>query len=344
MILKQLDINTHSDRINTNTEESTMLQIEERLVRKPDNNIFNQGIGGSDIAVILGLNKYRTPLDLWKERKGLKEPFQGNLSTRIGLALEPQNIAEYKDRTGNPVAMYESAVDGWYRRSPDGLVFKDNVPTIVYEGKTSFSFGANRMFGPESDGQDGVPESYQLQVQWYMAKPFGQTIVGECHVSALLTGPDHRLYTVHRNDELCRDMLQVAEHWWGAHIVGDIPPEAGAGDHADMVKRISTGNLFEVEEHPAIEEYQKAKADEADAKKRVKTHRNTLVKFIEKNESDGLHGDWGTIRYTPVESKRLNREMLVTELSKTMSKDGALALIERASKTAASSRFTTKFK
>jgi len=307
-------------------------------------NIFNQGIGGSDIAVILGLNKYRTPLNLWRERKGLDEPFQGNLSTRIGLALEPQNIEEYEGRTGNSVVMYHGAVDGWYRRSPDGLIYKGDAPSLVYEGKTSFSFGANRMFGPESDGPDGVPESYQLQVQWYMARPFGDNLIDECHVSALLTGPDHRLYTIRRDDKLCRDMLQVAEHWWNTHIVGDIPPEDTTGEYKDITDRVRTGKLHEVEDNSSVEEYQKAKDDEADAKKRVKKHRDALIKVIEKNESDGLHGSWGVIRYTPVESKRLNKEALVSELSQIMTKKEAQSLVNKAYKTTASNRFTAKFK
>lgn len=48
-----------------------------------------QGIGGSDAACILGLNKYKSNLDLYYEKTGFKiNDFQGNDATEYGKSAE----------------------------------------------------------------------------------------------------------------------------------------------------------------------------------------------------------------------------------------------------------------
>ena len=52
-----------------------------------------QGIGSSEGATATGHNKYRTPLDLWQEKVGIKEPFSGNEATERGKANEASSRA-----------------------------------------------------------------------------------------------------------------------------------------------------------------------------------------------------------------------------------------------------------
>ena len=52
-----------------------------------------QGIVSSEVSVVTGHNSYRTPLDLWQEKTGLKEPFKGNAATERGKANEAETRA-----------------------------------------------------------------------------------------------------------------------------------------------------------------------------------------------------------------------------------------------------------
>ena len=72
------------------------------------------GIGGSDISSILGLSKYRTAFDFWEENKGVRERFNGNLPTNIGLSTEQLNMSVYQKRTHNIVYYYQSEIDDWF--------------------------------------------------------------------------------------------------------------------------------------------------------------------------------------------------------------------------------------
>lgn len=66
--------------------------------RMPDED-FKTGrdyVGASDLPVLAGLTaKYSTPLTLWEERTGRREPFAGNNFTKWGHIQETNILAEY---------------------------------------------------------------------------------------------------------------------------------------------------------------------------------------------------------------------------------------------------------
>lgn len=55
-----------------------------------------QGIGGSDVPVILGVSPWNTPYGLWLEKTGRKAAFEGNFATARGQELEPVARAQYE--------------------------------------------------------------------------------------------------------------------------------------------------------------------------------------------------------------------------------------------------------
>ena len=64
-------------------------------VRNPFAEDGLQGIGTSEIAAATGNNSYKTPLDLWQEKTGLKEPFKGNEDTERGKVNEEFTRAHF---------------------------------------------------------------------------------------------------------------------------------------------------------------------------------------------------------------------------------------------------------
>ncbi|MDU4479989.1 YqaJ viral recombinase family protein, partial [Clostridium sp.] len=47
-----------------------------------------KGIGGSDVATICGLNKYKSALELWMEKRGYKQDEEAGESAYWGTTLE----------------------------------------------------------------------------------------------------------------------------------------------------------------------------------------------------------------------------------------------------------------
>lgn len=61
----------------------------------------SEGIGSSDIGVLMGVNKYKSMRKLWLEKTGLQEPvFEESEAVKYGKHLEPYAVREYEWESG----------------------------------------------------------------------------------------------------------------------------------------------------------------------------------------------------------------------------------------------------
>lgn len=121
-----------------------------------------QGLGGSEIGTILGLNEYKSPYALWAERTGKidVEPVS-NWSVRFGNAFETPILQMWaEDNPDWQVFKTGTYVDNQFpfmQASPDALAqHKQTGEWIILEVKTArYSW-------------DGLPPSYHAQVMHYL--------------------------------------------------------------------------------------------------------------------------------------------------------------------------------
>ena len=59
-----------------------------------------QGIGGSDASVVCGINKYKSPVELWMNKTGQIPPQEAGEAAYWGTLLESIVRAEFTRRTG----------------------------------------------------------------------------------------------------------------------------------------------------------------------------------------------------------------------------------------------------
>lgn len=187
------------------------------------------GVGGSDVAAILGLSKYKTPLQVYQEKRGEIEPQADNDAMRWGRYLEPVVRQAYADETGNEVRVIDQLV-----RHPiyehmianlDGFVIPETGPRRVFEAKT-----ARTADGWGEPGSDQIPQPYLLQVQHYMAV----TGFVVADVAVLIGGSDFRLYEVPEDRELQDMLCDACTEFWGRVKAGE-PPEPQT--YADVIAR-----------------------------------------------------------------------------------------------------------
>lgn len=171
------------------------------------------GIGGSDVAAILGLSKWRTPLDVYNSKVGEVSDEGDNASMEWGRRLEPVIRQAYSDKTGRAVEC-----PGHLFRSGDHPFMIANVDGLcadrVLEIKTART-GAD--WGEE--GTDEIPEYYLTQVQHYM------TVTGKelCDVAVLIGASDFRIYTVKNDPELAALLIKEEEKFWQC-VMDHTPP------------------------------------------------------------------------------------------------------------------------
>lgn len=124
--------------------------------------IRQTGIGGSDVAAILGISRYKTPQGVYAQKTGEAEPIPDNEPMAIGRALEPVVLDFYERATGVKLIRSPETI-----RHPDYPFLIGNLdayhPGVVVEAKTSFDA---RDWGEE--GTDDIPIDYWCQTQHYM--------------------------------------------------------------------------------------------------------------------------------------------------------------------------------
>lgn len=186
-----------------------------------------KGIGGSDVAAVMGLSPWKTPGQLWLEKTGrVPGPDLDDKDHIIFGTLLEQTIAdEYARRTGRKVRKVNKRLE-----HPDypfmvAHIDRDVVglPRIL-ECKTTnaWSFGSDEW---GAAGTDECPTQYVLQAQHYLfvtGAVSGIVTPKVCDLAVLVGGNRFVLYEIQRDDELIEAMVAACSAFW-AHVENDEP-------------------------------------------------------------------------------------------------------------------------
>lgn len=172
------------------------------------------GIGGSDVAALLGLSKWRTPLDVYNSK--IEEPEEtDNASMEWGRRLEPVIRQKYAEAVGMDVT-----VPGVMYQHPEYEFMIADVDGIREDGRIVEIKTARTQQGWGEEGTDEIPDYYKTQVQHYM------TVLGatSCDVAVLIGASDFRIYTVESDPELESLLIESEADFWHNHVEAQLPP------------------------------------------------------------------------------------------------------------------------
>ncbi len=184
-----------------------------------------QGIGGSDVAPIMGLSPWVSPLEVWLDKTGRSEPrdLSSNEAVRMGTELEPTVLEmyrrrhpEYRARRVN--AVLRSKARPWAQASLDGITHDPELGWGVLELKTS---------SREGDWAEGVPDHYMCQIVHYMSVtgyPFADIValVGD-------RGLHYHEYRVSWDQEDMDAVTGAVDSFWHDFVEGNVMPSLVTG-------------------------------------------------------------------------------------------------------------------
>ena len=170
-----------------------IMTVEEMKDRKAWEKLRNIGIGGSDAAIIAGLNRWKSPFKLWQEKTGQVEPedLSDNEYVYWGTVLEQAVADRFTELTGLKVkkcGTLQSLDYPFMIANVDRLVVGENAGL---ECKTANGFKAKEWEG------DNVPDGYYLQCQHYMAV----TNCEKWYIACLIGGNHFVWKEIPRNEE-----------------------------------------------------------------------------------------------------------------------------------------------
>ncbi len=173
------------------------------------------GIGGSDVAAILGLSNWKTPYSVWQDKIGQGVEIEDNAPMKWGRALEPVIRQEYAEATGRVVLQPTNML-----RHPKYEFMLANLDGMTEDRRVVEIKTARSAQGWGEPGSDQVPQDYMFQVQHYMAV----TGFEVADVAVLIGGSDFRLYEVPADAELQEMMIDAESRFWQL-VITNTPPE-----------------------------------------------------------------------------------------------------------------------
>lgn len=264
-------------------------------------------IGGSDVAAILGLSRWKTAFDVWLSKTGeIDEPEEEPKHFVRGRFLERAISDWYADKFNvklahtDPFHTYPGP-EPWMSASVDATVLPGEGVEEEY-GLECKSARSDELWG--KSGTDKTPVDVQIQCYWYMAC----TGMKRWDVAALFTlSDDFRHYTLHQDPEVERNIVDRCRAWWQHHVVeGHKPSIDGSEGASDYLKkkfpspRKPLRAAMTAEISQAVE-YKRIGAQIRDLERARKSIKNQLAESI--GSAEGFYWGGGKATYRLVETK-----------------------------------------
>lgn len=272
----------------------------------------NRGIGGSDVAIICGLSKYKSVFQLWAEKTGYREDEPENEYMYWGKTLEPIIRAEFIKRTGLTVttcpAILQHPEYPFMLANIDGIV-STNEGNFIFEAKTASAYLID-----EWNTENYVPYPYMLQIQHYMAVTGLQGAYIAC-----LIGGNHFCYKfIKRDEKMIKMMIMLEMDFWNYVECNTPPPVDGSESAKEYLNSLypsgKSGESVTLDESciKLIEDYENNELQEKHFKELKEKSANDLKLLLGDNESAKICGriiTWKNVSQERLDSKRLATEM-----------------------------------
>lgn len=178
------------------------------------------GIGGSDVASIMGLNKYSSPLNVWLVKTGREESpdLSDNQAVEWGNRLEDVVAAKFAQEHTELLVRRRNATMVSIQR-PWAFA---NIDRWVTDGKGNVGILEVKTVGMRraADWDNGVPLYYMTQVMHYMSVTGYQY----AWVAVLIGGQEFREYYIERDEDDIAYINNYVDTFWHDYVEKDVAP------------------------------------------------------------------------------------------------------------------------
>lgn len=189
------------------------------------------GLGGSDAPVCAGVSQWKSPLELFYEKRGELDPsIEETEAIEWGTRLEGIVAEAYSEKTGRTIRRQprKSHPDfPWMLGNIDRQIVGDKRGVGILEVKTTNTFSLK-------DWENGPTDSAMLQLQHYLA------IYGYQWGSiAVLVGGQHfKHFDVERDNELIDYLIQIELKFWTLVQKNEPPDHTWTPETVGMLKKL----------------------------------------------------------------------------------------------------------
>lgn len=199
---------------------------------------WRSGVGASDAGIIAGFSQWKSPVELWLEKRGDIEQDDISEKPQIvwGNKLEAVVGEAFAEVTGLAVRRRPECL-----RHPDypwmlcHLDFETAVIAAPVECK-AIRYADGQEWGPT--GTDEVPPTYLLQCNHQMAV----TGASVAYLAVIIAGSDFRWYCIPRDEELIAMLIEQEQTFQQCVVSGERPDlDLNAPGALSIVKKLYPG-------------------------------------------------------------------------------------------------------
>ncbi len=189
----------------------------------------DRGLGGSDAGAVLGMNPYKSRMQLFLEKTGqMEQPdLSDNEAVYFGNILEDTVAREFSKRTGLKVKK-----NNYLLQHPS---FKFMLANIDREGVEKDETGKKHNFILEcktanayalSAWEKGVPLHYEAQVLHYLAV----TGYRRAYIACLVGGQKFFVHRIDYDWDVIKEVIRAEQDFWENNIMTKTLPGADGSD------------------------------------------------------------------------------------------------------------------
>ena len=270
-------------------------------------------IGGSDVATILGFNKYKSPYQLWLDKTGQIDIDASDPSEAAywGNVFEKTVAEEFTRRTGAKVRndnhMYFHREYDFLSANVDRQVVGENA---ILECKTASMFLSDKWEG------ENIPDQYIFQVQHYL-----NVLDKEyAYIAVLVGGQKFQWKRIERDQELIDIIQERLIAFWEVNVKQNVaPPIDGSQAATDFLKEryansqagkeITLASSFD----ETISLLNEAKAAKKTVEETISLYENQIKLALGEEDAEIGITPTNLIYWKPVTTNRLDTKMLQKE-------------------------------
>lgn len=174
------------------------------------------GIGGSDVSAIAGLNKWKSPINVYLDKTG-QSPDEDSAGEAAywGNVMEDIVAQEFSIRTGMKVRKRNAIL-----KHPEHDFMLANVDRLIIGKQEGLECKTASEYLKGEWEDEEVPAAYLLQCQHYMAV----TGYHAWHIAVLIGGNKFIHKKIERDEELIDYLIGIEKDFWVNHVLAEVPP------------------------------------------------------------------------------------------------------------------------
>ncbi len=267
-----------------------------------------KGIGGSDAAAIIGVNKYVSPFEVYAEKVGLKNEEPDNEAMRQARDLEDYVAKRFEEATGKKVRRRNAIF-----QHPKHNFMLANIDRWIVGENAGLECKTTSVLNPVKFSKGEYPANYYVQCMHYMAV----TGAKKWYLAVLILNKAFHVFEIERDEEEINALIEAERQFWEEHVLKQIPPTPDGSESAQQIIKSlyptterESNVLFGYEEKIAkyleLDEQIKELTKQQEA---LKQELQLVMQDAEIGHAQGYIVEWKAQTRQNLDTNRLKKEM-----------------------------------